>query len=159
MKKVLLVAVAGIVVGACAQAESAHKGWGTAPAEWPGVKSPRPAVHSVGLQGPWVPINQPDPPTNTPLGAGYCFKTGSVVIVQRVYKLVVNEDGTVNTLELKKTTPVVSKDEVTDGYHCASFKTEKVSFKEGDLFVMLLKIDGRTMPFVLKMTYSPFVPS
>jgi hypothetical protein len=159
MNKVLLVAVAGIVVVACAHAESAHKGWGTAPAEWPGVKSPRPVVHSVGLRGPGAPINQPDPPTNAPLGAGYCFRTGSVITVQRVYKLVVKEDGSVDTLELKTTIPVVSKNEVTDGYHCASFKTDNVSFKEGDLFVMVLKVDGRTMPFVLKMTYAPFVPS
>jgi hypothetical protein len=159
MKKALLLVVAGIMVATCTHAESAHKGWGTAPAEWPRSKSPRPAVHSVGLQGPWVSINQPDPPTNAPLGAGYCFRTGSVVTAQRVYKLVVNVDGTVNTMELKTTTPVVSNNEVTDGYHCASFRTENVSFKEGDLFVMVLKVDGRTIPFVLKMTYSPFVPS
>ena len=73
--------------------------------------------------------------------------------------LVVSEDGTINTREIKTTTPVVSKNEVTEGYYCASFSTEKVSFKEGDLFVMVLKADGQIIPIFLKMVYSPFVPS
>jgi hypothetical protein len=139
MKKAFLLAVMGLAVGACAHAESAHKGWGTVPAEWPGAKSPQPVVHSVGLGGPWVSTKEPDPSTNAPLHAGYCFRTGSVVTVQRVYKLVVNEDGTVITREIKSTPPVVHDKEVTEGYYCASFDTEKVSFKEGDLFVMSLK--------------------
>jgi hypothetical protein len=81
MKKVHLLAVAGLMVVACVHAESAHKGWGTAPAEWPGAKSPRPVVHSVGFQGPLASIKEPDPPTNAPLHAGYCFRTGSTVTV------------------------------------------------------------------------------
>ena len=159
MKKVHLLAAAGLMVVACVHAESAHKGWGTAPAEWPGAKSPRPVVHSVGFQGPWVSIKEPDPPTNAPLHAGYCFRTGSIVTVQRVYKLLLSEDGTISTREIKTTTPVVSKNEVTEGYYCASFDTEKVSFKQGDLFVVVLKADGQTIPIFLKMVYSPFVPS
>jgi len=74
MKTILLVAMAGLTVLGCAQAESAHKGWGTVPAEWPGTKSPRPIVHSVGLVGPWAPIAKPDPSTNAPLQAGYASK-------------------------------------------------------------------------------------
>ena len=159
MKKVLLMAVTGLMIAARAHAESAHKGWGTVAAEWAGAKSPTPVVHSVGIQGPWAPTNKPDPPTNAPLQAGYCFKTSSIVTLQRVYMLVVGEDGTINTREIKSSKPVVSKNEVTEGYYCASFSTEKVSFKEGDLFVIVLKADGQTIPIFLKMVYNRFVPS
>jgi len=159
MNKVCLVAVAGLVFAACVHAESAHKGWGTVPAEWPGTKSPGPVVHSVGLQGTWASITELDPPTDAALHGGYCFKTGSIVTVQMVYKLVIDENGTIKTREIKSTTPVVSKNEVTDGYYCASFSTEKVSFKEGDVFVIVLKADGQAIPFFLKMGYNRFVPS
>ena len=159
MKTTLLVAVAGLTVAACANAESAHKGWATVPAQWSGAKSSSDLVHSVGLQGPWARIDKPDPPTNAPLHAGYCFKTGSVVTVQRVYKLLADDDGTIQTRELKTTKPVVHDKEVTEGYYCASFSTEKVSFKEGDIFVVVLKADGQIIPIVLKMVYNPYVPS
>src|SRR5262245_32684149 len=113
MMKPILLAVTGFAVATCAHAESAHKGWGTVLAEWPGAKSPRTIVHSVGLQGPWARVQEPDPPTNALLHAGYCFRTNSNVTVQRVYKMVVNEDGTINTREIKSTPPVVHSKEVT----------------------------------------------
>jgi hypothetical protein len=159
MKTILSLPIATLVVLGCAQAESAHKGWGTVPAEWPGAKSPLGVVQSVGLVGPWVSTKEPDPPTNAPLTGSYCFRAGSVVTVQKVYRLVVKGDGTISTQEIKTTTPAPSKNQVTDGYYCAHLGTEKVSFREGDLFVMVLRVDGEIIPFFLKMKYSPFVPS
>ena len=159
MKKVILVVVTSLIVAVCAHAESAHKGWGASPAQWPGAKSPSAVIRDVGMQGPWVSIKEPDPPTNAPFQAGYCFKTGSIVTVKKVYILVVGEDGSINTKEIKTTPLRVHSHEVIDGYSYASFSTDKVSFKEGDVFVVVFKADGQTIPVFLKIAYSPFVPS
>src|SRR5690349_5088109 len=137
MKKSLLVAVAGLMIAACAHAESAHKGWGTVPAQWSGPKSLSAVIRDVGMQGPWVGIKQPDPPTNAAFQAGYCFRTGSVVTVKKVYMLVATEDGTIHTREIKTTPLNVQNGEVIEGYSYASFGTEKVSFKEGDVFAVV----------------------
>ena len=159
MKKSLSVAVAGLMLAACVHAESAHKGWATVPAQWSSATSPIPVVRDVGMQGPGARIDEPDPPTNGTFRAGYLFKIGSTVAVQRVYMLVSNEDGTLKTKEIKTTPPSLFEKEVITGYYAASFSTEKVSFKEGDVFVVVFKIDGRTTPVFLRIIYNRFVPS
>jgi hypothetical protein len=111
------------------------------------------------MRGPWAHIREPDPPTNGPFNGGYLFKTGSTVSLRRVYKLVTNEDGTMKTEEIKITAVSVQKEEVIDGYRSASFSTERVSFKEGDAFVVVFKIDGQATLVFLKITYNSFVPS
>jgi hypothetical protein len=73
--------------------------------------------------------------------------------------LVSDEDGTIRTREIKATPPKFFENEVITGYYSASFSTEKVSFKEGDVFVVVFKIDGQTTPVFLKIIYNRFVPS
>jgi hypothetical protein len=159
MKRFLLVAIAGIMIAACARAESAHKGWATVPAQWSGAASPSAVLRAVNMQGPFVPIDKPDPPTNASFQASYLFKTGSTVTVQKVYLLAANEDGTMNTKEIKTTAVSVHDREYIKNYSYASFSTEKVSFKEGDVFVVIFKADGQTIPVFLKIVFNPFVPS
>jgi hypothetical protein len=84
---------------------------------------------------------------------------GSTVSVQKVHMLVVNKDGTINTKEIKITPVSLFNEEVITGYYSASFSTEQVSFKEGDVFVMVFNADGETTTVFLKITYHPFVPS
>ena len=158
MKKSILSTVASLMLAACGHAESAHKGWSAVPIECPPAFQ-FPVIRDVGMQGPWVNIKEPDPPTNGPFKGGYLFKTGSTVTLQKVYKLVANEEGTMNMSEVKITPVSVQKNEVIAGYRSASFSTEKVSFKAGDVFVVILKADGKTTTVFLKMTYYPFVPS
>src|SRR5438093_876843 len=159
MKRSLSIAVASLMIAACAHAESAHKGWGTVPAKWPSATSPPSVVRDVGMQGPWARIEEPDPPTNATFQARYLFKIGSTVTVQRVYRLSPNRDGTLKTKEIKTTRPSLFEKEVITGYYAASFNTEQVSFKEGDVFVVVFKIDGQMTPVFLKIIYNRFVPS
>src|SRR6185436_5006942 len=159
MKRLLTSAAAALMFAACSRAESAHKGWATSPAQWPGVLSANEVVRHVGLAGPWVHIREPDPPPNGAFRGGYSFRTGSVVTVQQVYMLVANEKGAIKTRKLKSTPPVVGKGEPAEGYSYASFSTKKVSFKEGDVLVVVFKANGRTIPVFLKVYYNPFVPS
>jgi hypothetical protein len=159
MKKSLSLAVAGLMVAACARAESAHKFWGAGPAQWSSATSPHPVIRDVGMGGPGARIQEPDPPTNGTFRASYLFKMGSTVSVQKVHMLVVNKDGTINTKEIKITPVSLFNEEVITGYYSASFSTEQVSFKEGDVFVMVFNADGETTTVFLKITYHPFVPS
>jgi hypothetical protein len=152
-------ALACLLLAACANAESARRGWSAEPAQWPSTTSPQPIVKGVGMQGPWTSVDKPDPPTSSTFEGGYSFKTGSTVTVQSVYMLTVNDDGSIKTREIKTTPVSVTKNEVVAGYHCASFTTEKVSFKEGDFFVVVLKAGGQTIPMFLKITYCRFLPS
>ncbi len=160
MKKSLSVAIAGLILAAGAHAESAHKGWAAVPAQWPSAAHGPPVVRDVGMGGPGARIDEADPPANGTFRGGYCFKTGSTVTVQRVYMLVARQDGTISTREIK-TTPlsVHNNTEVIEGYYYASFSTEKVSFKEGDVFVVVFKADSQTIPVFLKIVYNRFVPS
>ena len=118
-----------------------------------------PVVRDVGMQGPWARIEEPDPPTNATFQARYLFKIGSTVTVQRVYRLSPNRDGTLKTKEIKTTRPSLFEKEVITGYYAASFSTEQVSFKEGDVFVVVFKIDGQMTPVFSKIIYNRFVPS
>src|SRR6185503_9429425 len=109
MKKLILAILAVFVwVFTNAHAESAHKGWAAMPAKWPAAEPPAPGmpvVRDVGMAGPGARVEEPDPPTNASFQGGYCFKTSSIVTVQRVYMLVTGEDGTISTKEIK-TTPL-----------------------------------------------------
>lgn len=159
MKKSLPIAIASLMLTICAHAESASKLWSTVPAKWSGATSLSAVIRDAGMQGPWARIDQPDPPTNATFQAGYSFKTGSIVTVKKVYMLVADEDGTIKTREIKITPVSVQKREVIEGYSYASFSTERVSFKGGDVFVIVFKADGQTIPVFLKIVYNPFVPS
>jgi hypothetical protein len=159
MKKSLSMVVAGLIIAACAHGESAHKGWATLAARWSYDPPSNPEVRDIGMAVPGASIDQPDPPTNGTFRAGYLYRIGSTITVQRVYMLVPNEDGTIRTKESKATPPSLFEKEVITGYYSASFSTEKVSFKEGDVFVVVFKIDGQTTPVFLKIIYNRFVPS
>ena len=162
MKKLLLVTIAAVVVTTCADAESAHKGWAAVPAHWPAAEPPQrivPVVRDVGMAGPGARVEEPDPPTNAVFRAGFLFKMGSTVTVERVYMLLASDDGTLRTKEIKITPLSLYKNEVITGYYAASFNTEKLSFKEGDVFVLVFKADGQITPVFLKLIYNRFVPS
>src|SRR5690349_17798354 len=100
MKKLLSVTIASWIVAACACAESAHKAWGASPLQPPSATS---IVRDVGMAGPGAASDQPDPSTNGTFPGGYLYKRGRSVSVQRVYMLVLNEDGTIKTKEVKIT--------------------------------------------------------
>jgi hypothetical protein len=155
MKKSVLVIVAALMLGVCAYAESAHKGWS---AEFLKT-SLYPALRSASMRGPWARIDKPDPSTNAPFRCEYAFQTNHTVVVQKVYMLLAQEDGTLQTREIKATAPTLPNEEFTRGVYGCSFATEEVSFKEGDTFVVVFKIDGKPTPVFLKLTYHPFVPS
>jgi hypothetical protein len=158
MNKYLSIVLAGLLIAAGSYGESAHKGWTTATARWSFDPSPDAVIRSVGMAGPSADIRQPDPPTNGIFQAGYEYRVGSTVNVLRVYMLIPNVDGTIETKEIKTTAPIKLEREVVSGYYSASFNTEKVTFKEGDVFVMVLKVDGRILTQFLKIHYDPFVP-
>jgi hypothetical protein len=155
MKKSVLVIVAALMLGVCAYAESAHKGWSADISE----TSTYPALRSVTMRGPWTRIDKPDPSTNAPFRCEYAFQTHHTVVVQKVYMLLAQEDGTLQTREIKAVAPTLPNEQFTRGVYGGSFTTEEVAFKEGDAFMVVFKIDGKTTPVFLSLRYHPFVPS
>jgi hypothetical protein len=159
MKRFPLITFVGLMIAACAQGESAHKGWSAVAARWSCDPPSDPVVRDVGMTGPCAGIKQPDPPANGIFHAGYSYRKGSTVTVQRVYMLEHSTDAAIKTKEITITPLSLFEKEVITDYYCAEFKTEKVSFKEGDVFVVVLKVNGQLTPVFLKIMYSPFIPS
>lgn len=169
MKLPLSVALAVVIVTTGAWAESAHKGYRAIPDRWPSSEGipggfrgstyrPLP-FREFRFQAPFVPFGQPHPPTNSVFNAEYWFEMDCTVVVQKVYLLAPKDDGTLTTREIKTTPVSVSNKEVIKGYHAASFTTEEVSFKEGDVFVVVFRINGAQMLALLRILYVPFEPS
>lgn len=111
------------------------------------------------MQAPMVRVDKPDPPTKAAFKGEYWFRQESNVTVQKVYMLLVSEDGTLTTQEIKTTGFSVYNKPVVEGYFAASFNTEEVSFKEGDTFVVVFKIDGVPTIVLLRIRYVAFMPS
>jgi hypothetical protein len=173
MKPYLVAALIGLLFIACAFGESAHKGWRATPEGWPkatggkqgfrpkdrgSLYQPIPIQHFY-MQAPFVRVDKPDPPANAAFKAEYWFKMDCTITLQKVYMLVPSQDGTVKTQEIKTTPLSVYSKEVVEGYYAASFSTEEVSFKEGDTFVVVFKINGETTMVFLRILYCPFEPS
>ena len=172
-KTSLSVAMASLIAATAAWAESAHKGYRAIPDQWPsiarGEKGFRPEYRGstysplpfreFRFQAPRVRVDKPDPPTNAAFKAEYWFKMNCTVTVQKVYMLLPNEDGTITNREIKTTPLSVYNKEVIEGYYAASFTTEEVSFKEGDVFLVVFKINGEQTMAFLRILYVPFEPS
>ena len=170
--KAILLTVAGILItGAVALAESAHKGYTAYP--WPSSEGNRKGFRpefrgstyqplpfrEFRLTGPWARIDQPDPPTNSTFKGEFWFKMDCTVTVQRVYMILPQEDGTVTNREIKTSPLSFFNKEVISGYYAASFTTEAITFKEGDVFLIIFRINGEQMMAFLRVLYTPFLPS
>lgn len=173
MKPYIMAAVTGLILTSSAFGESAHKGWRATPDRWPpasggergfGPKDrgwlyqPIP-IRDFSMQGPFVRVDKPDPPATAVFKAAYWFKRDCTVAVQRVYLLIPGEGGTIQTREIKTTPLSVRKKEIDKGYYTASFNTEEVSFQEGDTFVVVFSINGKTTMVFLRILYCPLEPS
>jgi len=172
MKTFFLVALTSFLVATNAFGESAHKGWRATPDKWPPAGNAKPfragdrgstykgiPIQHFYMQGPSARVDRPDPPTKASFKGEYWFRLDSTVTVQKVYMLVASEDGTINTREIKTTPLSVYNKPVIEGYYAASFNTEEVSFKEGDTFVVVFKINGSPTMVFLRILYVPFEPS
>ncbi|HUT91089.1 MAG TPA: hypothetical protein VMY37_16420 [Thermoguttaceae bacterium] len=166
MKTFFPVALSSLLVATCAFGESAHKGWRATPYQWPSGSGSTHSTEQDGdtpiksfrMQGPFVGIGAPNPPAQTSFKGEYWFRRDCTVTVQKVYMLLLGEDGTINTREIK-TTPLNVNTHITTDCYATSFSTEEISFKEGDTFVVVFKINGAPTMVFLRVFFCPFEPS
>ena len=171
MKTIVCSAILGF---ACTVAlgESAHKGWDAVPDRWPEANRTRPfregrrgsayqgiPIKYISLHGPWARVDRPDPPPKGPFSGNIWFKQDAKLELQKVYLLSPSDDGSLKQREIAAMAWSVHEKPVVEGYLAASFKTEVLSFSEGDVFAVVLKIDGKPTTIFLRILYYPFVPS
>lgn len=172
MRTFFLAGLVNVLVVAVAYGESAHKGWRAVPDKWPSPGNSKPfqegtrgstfkeiPIQAFGMTGPFVRVDKPDPPTKAAFNGEYWFRQRATVTVQKVYLLTPGDDGAIATREIKTNGFSVYREPVVEGYFAASFRTEEIEFKEGDTFVVVLKVDGKATPVFLRILYVPFEPS
>ena len=136
--------------------ESAHKGWSAYP-DTPSHRITNVAVQ-VSMSGSIVDIRKPDPEPDCQFKGWISAGVKDKVSLQRIYLLSVDASG---QLESRDVTFELIRSNVTGvvrGKHGIEFSTAKTAFRKGDIFAIVLDVNGFQTVSFSRIVFRNFVP-